>query len=1006
MYYQEDISSHKTECQEPTNYQALLFENQALKDEIESLRSRLEETEELRRAISEGDLDALVIPGSKGDLVFTLDSADRAYRLLVETMNEGTATLAFDGTILYCNRRLAELLNIHSQNIVGTSIHQFIAPESEIAFKAFLKHKINAGEINLRTKDGRSLPVYLSISSTQGGASPNAWCIVVTDLTEQKKNEEIVAAERLARSIIEQAAEMIANCDTSGRIIRFSNSMSKLCKCNPMFQQFEDIINLQFAGGEAKGESILPVSSALRGSNILGMEAIFKSENHQKLNLLINTGPLLNDDGKIIGCTVALTDITERKQKEHRILRYNRILEGINRIFSNVVQAKTEEELGEACLSVALEVTGSEFGFINEMGDYGLLHDVAKSELGWEQCLMYDKTGHRRPPSEYIVHGLYGSVIINEKGFFTNNPQSHPDSIGLPEGHPPLTSFLGVPLVQDGKTIGVIAVANHEGDYSFEQQEDLEAIAPAVSQVLQRRKVEQERKQFEEQIRLRAEEMETVMEVAPVAIWFGHDPQCNNITGNRMANEFYEVDDGENVSANVTTERRFFHKGRELTADELPMQKAASKNIDVRNEEVNVLLPGGKYRTFLGSASPLYDPEGNVRGSVGAFMDITERKKAEEKILTLANVVESSNDAIITVSLDGIVTSWNKGAEQVYGYLAEEVLGKNISILEPDVLKGEAKQLFDEIKKGKKVKNYETSWLKKDGTTINISVNLSPIMDQSGNLVAISFIVGDITEKKIAEKLLHEKEMAEVANSTKSKFLANMSHELRTPLNSIIGFSDMLHEQAYGDLNQKQLRAAGNISKSGRHLLNLINNILDISKIEAGKMELNYKNFELSSKLSLIRNLLSPIADRKNTTIEIDIDSKLTSICADEDKFIQIMHNLIDNAIKFSYEDSFVKIEARKKGELVEISVKDTGIGIKTEDQNKLFKSFSQIDHFSSRKHQGTGLGLHLVKQIVQLHGGYVWFRSNLGEGSTFAFAIPINSKNLPKKELDENFFT
>ncbi|HET8686219.1 MAG TPA: PAS domain S-box protein, partial [Methanosarcina sp.] len=304
------------ECQEPKNYQALLFENQALKDEIKNLRARLEETEELKRAISEGDLDALVIPGSKGELVFTLDSADRAYRLLVETMNEGTATLAFDGTILYCNRRLAELLNMHSQAIVGTPIHQFIAPESEIAFKAFLEHRINAGEINLRTKDGRSLPVYLSISSTQGGASPNAWCLVVTDLTEQKKNEEIVAAERLARSIIEQAAETIAVCDTSGMITHFSNSMSKLCRCNPMFQRFEDLINLQFAEGEAKGESILPVSSALKGSTILGMEAIFESENHQKSNLLLNTGPLKNDDGKIIGCTITLTDITERKQTE------------------------------------------------------------------------------------------------------------------------------------------------------------------------------------------------------------------------------------------------------------------------------------------------------------------------------------------------------------------------------------------------------------------------------------------------------------------------------------------------------------------------------------------------------------------------------------------------------------------------------------------------------------------------------------------------------------------
>ncbi len=195
-----------------------------------------------------------------------------------------------------------------------------------------------------------------------------------------------------------------------------------------------------------------------------------------------------------------IQDITEHKQEEHRIRRYNHILEGINRVFSNVMQAKTEEELGEACLSVALEVTGSEFGYIIEMRADGLLHDVAKSKLAWEQCHMYDKRGHLCLPHDYVVHGLYGSVIINGKSFFTNDPQSHPDSAGLPAGHPPIKSFLNVPFILDGKIVGSIGVGNREGGYSYEQQEDLEAIAPAVMQVLQRRKAD-------ENLRLKLEEL-------------------------------------------------------------------------------------------------------------------------------------------------------------------------------------------------------------------------------------------------------------------------------------------------------------------------------------------------------------------------------------------------------------------------------------------------------------------------------------------------------------------
>ncbi len=284
-------------------------------------------------------------------------------------------------------------------------------------------------------------------------------------------------------------------------------------------------------------------------------------------------------------------------------------------------------------------------------------------------------------------------------------------------------------------------------------------------------------------------------------------------------------------------------------------------------------------------------------------------------------------------------------------------------------------------------------------------VQAIPVPDEKGKIIGVLQTCRDITERKEAEKLLHEKQIAEVANLTKSEFLANMSHELRTPLNSIIGFSDLLYEKVYGELNEKQTKAVGNISRSGKHLLNLINDILDLSKVEAGKLELDYKEFELASKLNSIVNLLAPIADRKNIQIEIYVDKDLTAVRADEARFVQIMYNLVDNAIKFSHENGLVNIRAEKKGDLVEIKVKDNGIGIKLEDQHKLFKPFSQVDSFSSKKFQGTGLGLSLVKQIVNLHGGYVWFNSKIGEGSTFAFTIPINGDEKNGRNSETKLF-
>ena len=274
--------------------------------------------------------------------------------------------------------------------------------------------------------------------------------------------------------------------------------------------------------------------------------------------------------------------------------------------------------------------------------------------------------------------------------------------------------------------------------------------------------------------------------------------------------------------------------------------------------EFQYTSPQGKEYYFNTRIVPEF-VNSEVTSVLAISRDITERKKSEETIQILANIVESSNDAIGTISLDGIITSWNKGAEQVYGYSAEEIFGKPISIIAPPHLNKETQNLSEKIKQGEKICRYETLRLRKNEKMICVSITLSPVFDIHGELTAVSFISRDITTTKEAEeKFIQEKQIAEVANRAKSEFLANMSHELRTPLNSIIGFSDLLYEQAYGELNEKQLRSVENVSKSGKHLLNLINDILDISKVEAGKLELDYKDFELAAKFNIIQNLLSP----------------------------------------------------------------------------------------------------------------------------------------------------
>jgi len=234
----------------------------------------------------------------------------------------------------------------------------------------------------------------------------------------------------------------------------------------------------------------------------------------------------------------------------------------------------------------------------------------------------------------------------------------------------------------------------------------------------------------------------------------------------------------------------------------------------------------------------------------------------------------------------------------------------------------------------------------------------------------------------------------EKANRLKSEFLANMSHELRTPLNSIIGFSEIIIDKIYGDLNKKQVKYLENIHKSGKHLLELINSILDLSKVEAGKMKLSPSDFQLSKALQEVLTIINPLAEKKNITISFSIEEGIDEIRADRLKYKQIMYNLLGNAIKFTPVDGSASVSVTREDGFISTSVSDTGIGIKNDDIGKIFESFRQADGSTTRDFGGTGLGLTLTKQFIELHGGKISVKSKVGEGSVFTFTLPLVEKD------------
>lgn len=375
--------------------------------------------------------------------------------------------------------------------------------------------------------------------------------------------------------------------------------------------------------------------------------------------------------------------------------------------------------------------------------------------------------------------------------------------------------------------------------------------------------------------------------------------------------------------------------------------------------------------------------------------DITERKQAEEKLSRkekkYRSLFEHSNDAIIIHDLEGNIIDVNTRTCDMLGYSIEEF--KKITFI--DLLPSD--QLGIILETQKKIKHegtfrMEIELIKADGHKM--------VADVSGSVVdvrpcTIQSIIRDISDRKqLEESLLHAKVIAEAASHTKSEFLANMSHELRTPLNAIIGFSDAMLEGYFGELSTKHNHYIQNISNSGKHLLNLINEILDISKVETGKMELFLTLIKLEGLIAEMVATMQPLTTKKKITVNIWNDNDTNIILmADEAKVKQIIYNLLGNAIKFTPNGGEINIRTNLVGSMVRISVIDNGIGISSDDQKKLFTPFTQLDNSVSKQYEGTGLGLALVKELVELHGGRVWVESEPGKGSNFTFELPAGDR-------------
>jgi PAS domain S-box-containing protein len=366
--------------------------------------------------------------------------------------------------------------------------------------------------------------------------------------------------------------------------------------------------------------------------------------------------------------------------------------------------------------------------------------------------------------------------------------------------------------------------------------------------------------------------------------------------------------------------------------------------------------------------------------------DITERKQIEETKLLLASIVESSDDSIVSIDFDRTITSWNRAAERLYGYPANEALGKPLTMLTLSRDLEEVLSNVDKIKHGEAVEPFETERVQKDGQRIHLVVVLSPVKDAAGRVIGVSTIARDITRHKRAEAARRE---AESANQLKDEFLATLSHELRAPMVPIVGWAEILGNSKLDPA--ASLNAIEVIRRNARAQVQMIDDLLDVSRIIAGKLRLTVKPVDLGTIILAAVDGLRPAAEAKEIRLQLQLDSPAGQVSGDPDRLQQVVWNLVSNAIKFTPKEGRVIVRMERVESQVEFTVSDTGKGIAPEFLPHVFDRFRQADATTTRAHGGLGLGLAIVRQLVELHGGTAGVESaGVGHGATFTLSLPL----------------
>ncbi|PKL63124.1 MAG: hypothetical protein CVV31_02095 [Methanomicrobiales archaeon HGW-Methanomicrobiales-2] len=924
-----------------------------------------------------------------------LRKSEERYRRLFEDDLTGDVVTAHNGRILACNQAFARIFGFSSvDEAQNADIREtYVSPEErdELLRRLTGEGKIESKTGTRRRKDGTLIYAVENVVGRRD-ADGEVFEVVeyIHDDTERRRGEEALrGSEERFRAVLENSLDAAYRRDL--KTDRYDYMSPVIEKITGFSADEMRAMSVQEVTARIHPEDRASVEAALADAAASGsgnLEYRFRVKDGRYRWLSDHLIVTRDAQGRPLFRSGLVHDITERKQAQEALQKSSAILKGVNRILQETLTIDTEEELGSVCLTVAEEITNSRFGFIAELNKEDRLDTLTISNPGWSACRMPVPTG-------MAVHGIYGRVLMNGRSLCTNDPSSHPDSIGVPEGHPPLTAFLGVPLIYNGTVIGMVGLGNKEGGYAGDDLVAVEAVAPVIAEALMRKRVEKEQRRLLLENRRLAASLEqerdlllTIMDNTDVHIAYLDDKF-----------RFVRVNPAYVSDSGYTAEELIGKNQFDLFPD-----------VETRGVFERVRETGEPFRCYAmpfaypelfrdgvtywdWSLVPVKGAAGRILGFVLSLTDVTDRiralealQKSEERFRT---IFEGIPVGVAIQSPDGTVTAMNPAAGRLLGVAGEEIgnidaIHAHLRTVHEDGSPYPAEEHPSMVtaRTGRPVRDAVMGIYRPEERDYRwILINTVPQFREGEERPYEVFITfDDITERKQSEEVLlrHTRELArihrdlEAAHREANLYLDILTHDIGNTENVANLYADLLLGMLSGDAATYMEKLKRSIDKS----IEILGTVSTIRRIHAGSPEIR--------QLDLDTVINDEISHYPGSSIRYE--SAPGPILAD-DLLPEVFANLIGNAVKHGGPDVEITIRTKDADGFVRVSVEDTGPGVPDDQKEAIFHRYEQ-----KRRGVGEGLGLYLVQILIDRYGGKVWVEDRVPghpeQGAAFLFTL------------------